>query len=204
VSQRDPHEAPEEFEKTTGSPGFFERRVSLRWVLGGAALLLVIMAAILVTVFLVDRHDDARREAALAVTSSTDVTSPYDFSELPADSRLDIVEDAAFVSIFLPNDEGGTVSYGISSELPSAQALAEAIAGADEVDPDALATTTGTLLDPAADVASISTITFVFADRTTLTFALDLDQGLVAREGQAWQPDGDLHALVEAAIAEGQ
>jgi hypothetical protein len=37
-------------------------------------------------------------------------------------------------------------------------------------------------------------------DRSTVTFVLDLDRGLLGRAGSTLEPAGDLDALVEAAI----
>jgi hypothetical protein len=178
-----------------GKGAFFTRSVSLKWVLLTVGIMVILMAAIVLAVLLVDRsQDNARRAAAVAATSSTGVTSPYDLTELPADTDLDVVEDAAFISIFIPNESGRLTSYGISSVLPAAQALAEAIKHADKVDTESVTSTTeaGTV---------VSTITFVFATRDTLTFSLDMDRGLVARGGRTWRPDGNLRALVEAAVA---
>ena len=160
------------------------------------------MAAIVATVLLVDRsHDNARRAAAIAATSTSGVTSPYDLTELPAGTDLDVVEKAAFVSIFVPNGSGTFTSYGVHSDLPAAQALTKAIQDADEVGADSGASVTGTTT---ADATATSTITFVLPTRETLTFTLDLEQGLVARGGQVWRPKGDLKALVEAATVNPQ
>jgi hypothetical protein len=169
--------------------------VPLKWVLVTAIAIVAVMAAIVVAVLLVDRsRDEERRAAAFAATSTTGVTSPYDLTELPAETDLDVVEDAAFISISVPSESGAPTSYGISSDLPAAQALMEAIKDADEVDPDVAA--------PALGVeASESTVTFVFPTRETLTFVVDLEQGFIARAGTLWQPDGDLEALVAAAVA---
>ena len=64
--------------------------------------------------------------------------------------------------------------------------------------PSSDATATTATADLASD--SAPTMTFVLASRQTLTFTLDLDQGLVSRQGQTWLPQGDLKTLVEAAI----
>jgi hypothetical protein len=184
--------------------GFFKRRVPLRWVVFGGLLLLVVLAAIVVALVLVDRRDDARREAATTDTLGTAAALPLDFTELPADTDLDAVVDASFVSIFIPNESGDPTGYGINSDLPAAKALAEAIKDGEELGPEAAATLTGASDGVSGTGTTVaSTITFVFADNSTITFALDLDRGLVARGEQAWQPDGDLRALVEAAVAGG-
>jgi hypothetical protein len=181
-------------DKATEDRGFLTKTVSLKWVLIGVGALVIVMAAIIVTVLLVDRHrDNDRRAAAAAATSTTEVTSPYDLTEMPVDTNLDVVEDAAFVSIYVPNESGKLTSYGISSGLPAAEALTKAIKRADKVD--------GVVATATAGGADVSTITFVFPTRDTLTFTLDIERGLIARGDQAWRPDGDLAALVKAATA---
>jgi len=180
----------------------FKRRVPLKWALLAFALLLVIMAAIIVTVLLVDRRDDARREAAVAATSTTEFASPYDFTELPADADLGMVKNATFVSVLLIGEDSRPIGYGISSERPAAQVLIEAVRQADEVNPgDRPDVAAGAPAQLDSDDATIPAITFVFADRTTLTFTLDLEHGLITRGERAWRPEGDIQALIDAAIS---
>jgi hypothetical protein len=187
---------------STDKKAFFKRRVQLKWVLVLVAVMLVIMVTIVVVLVLVDRdRDEDRRQAAATTTSSPPVTSPYDFSELPADTDLAALGQVAFVSILAPNDQGDATSYGISSDLPAAQALSEAIRNAAELDSNEAAALTAALAGAmVAGNATPSTITFVFADRGTLTFVLNLDLEIVTRGERAWRPDGDLRALVEAAL----
>jgi hypothetical protein len=178
---------------------FFARSVPLKWVLISALALVVVMAAIVVAVFLVDRsHDNARRAAASAATSTTGVTSPYDLTELPADTDLDVIGSAAFVSIYVPNESGTLTSYGISSDLPAAQAITKAVLEAKEMDAETAASATGATT---GGTTGASTMTFVLPTRETLTFGLNLEQGLIVRGSQTWRPNGDLKALVEAAVA---
>jgi hypothetical protein len=189
-------------ENSSQGQGFFARQMPAKWFFLAVILLVVVMAAIIVTLVLVDRsQDNARREAAAATTSTSGVASPYDLTELPADTELGVTMDASFVSIFVPNKTGRMTSYAISSELPAAQALVMAIRGGDEVDAEAVTTATGATAGGSESAALTSTITFVFPTRDTLTFTLDLDRGLIARGGQSWRPDGDLRALVGTAIA---
>jgi hypothetical protein len=149
------------------------------------------------TVVLVDQNsEDARRAAAIAATSTTGASSPYDLTELPAETDLDAIVDASFLSLLVPNDEGELTSYGINAKLPGAQALAKAIMDAEEVNMTITTTTTGS-----AGTVSGSSIVFVFPSRATLTFSVDLGQGLVARGGKAWRPKGDLKALIKAATS---
>jgi hypothetical protein len=177
-------------------PGFFGRSASRRSLLLMVAALIVVIAVIVVVVVLVDRSNDQSRRAALADdTEATAVTSPYDMTELTGDTNLNVVSKAAFISILVPNDSGTLTSYGVSSDLAAAQALSQAIAGAEEVDAQLAASMTST-----TGAGGASTITFVLASRETLTFTLAIDQGLIARSGKAWRPDGDLTALVQAAI----
>jgi hypothetical protein len=189
-----------------GEQGFLKRRVPMKWVLIGLGAMLVIMVAIVVALVLIDHdRDETRRLAAAAATSSTMVTSPYDFSELAGDTDLDALENAAFVSILIANDLGNPTSYGISSDLPAARALSEAIRNADKLGSDEATAFTAAFADKAAaGDRAVSTITFVFADRGTMTFFLDIDAGVVARGEEVWRADGDLRALVEDALAGNQ
>ena len=107
------------------------------------------------------------------------------------------VKDASFVSIYVPNKAGRLTSYGISSDLPAAQTLSEAIEKAKEVPADVATTLTAAT----GTAGTTSTITFVFEGRKTLTFTLDLDHGLIGREGKVWRPEGDLKTLVANAVA---
>ena len=103
-------------QETVDKQDLLGRRVRLRWVLLGVILAAVVMAVIVVSLLMVDRrHDDERRAAAAAAAAANEVTSPYDFSELPADSDLDDVDHAAFVSVSLADESGQLTSYGISS-----------------------------------------------------------------------------------------
>lgn len=188
--------------------GFFARRISAKWFLLGMLLLVVVMAAVVVTVLLVDRsRDEARRAANDSQETAANVTSPYDFTELPAEADLDAMKDASFVSIFVPNESAKMTSYAINSELPAARALIDAIRNGEEIDAEAAATATSVATagssagDGSGDAALTPTITFVFPSRDILTFELDLERGLISRGGQTWRPDGDLKALVETAIA---
>ena len=193
-------------QETADGQGSVRRSVQLKWVIIALIVAAVVVAVILVSLLLVDRqHDSERRAVDEAAAAVTEVTSPYDFSELPAESDPGDVESASFISILLADDSGQLTSYGIDSDLPAAQALSEAIRTADEVDAAALATST-TVSDTSsgADAAAVSTVTFVFPDRGTLTFDLYLDPGLIARGDRVWRVDGDLKALVAAAVAAGQ
>ena len=194
--------------------------MSRKWIIIIAVLVLDLIIAITVVAFVLDRErDEARRAAAVAATSTTGVSSPYDFTELPDEVDLDVIEDASFLSVLVPNETGELTSYGVSMDLPTAKALADAVRDADEVDAETAATIAGTAstgddrtgtgtagTDPTgAGVAGAgvagAALTFVLPDRETLTFLMDLEQGLIAREGRAWQVDGDLRALVQAATA---
>jgi len=169
--------------------------VSRKWMVIIAVLVIDLIVAVTVVAILVDRNrDEARRAAAIAATSTTGVTSPYDFAELPPDTDLETIETASFVSILIPNAAGKPTSYGVSADLPAAWALIAAIRGAEELDDDAAATV----------ATAGNAITFVLPTRQTVAFALDLEQGLVARGGRAWRPEAELSDLVAAAVAEPQ
>lgn len=175
--------------------GFFSKSVPMRWLLVTVLCLLVIMAIVIVVLVLDNRADDkTRRAEAAATVSTTGAVSPYDLTELPIGADRGVVDDAAFVSIFTPDETGRLTSYGISSGLPIAKRLIEAVKKADEVDPDDAATALG-------GRAAESTITFVLPNRETITFALYLDQGMIARGVEVWKPDGDFVTLVDTAVS---
>jgi hypothetical protein len=163
-------------------------------------LILGLVVAIAVLAIILDRErDEARRASAAAATSTTGVNSPYDFVELPGDTDLDRLEEASLVSILLTSEEGRLTSYGASTVLPAAQALTAAVRDSREVD---AATAEEIAQTGAGDVSEPqATLTFILPNREILTFSADLDRGLVARGGKAWLVDGDLRALVEAAIS---
>jgi hypothetical protein len=170
--------------------------VSRKWVIVIAVVVIDLIIAIAVVAIVLDRERDDARRASSAATSTTDVGSPYDFVELPDDVDLDRIEAASLVSILLADETGKLTSYGVSTGLPAAQALAEAVRGAEEVDAETAVAPGG-----GADSGPQATITFVLPNREILTFLADLDRGLVARGVSAWRIDGDLRALVEAAIS---
>ena len=173
-----------------------ERRRSRIRAIAFAVVSVIVVAAAALTVLLIQQSRDiAPRTAEAAATSTTGVTSPYDLTELPAETNLDLTEDASFVSILVPSDAGVPTSYGISSDLVAAQALSKAIRDAEEVGAEIAAATTE------GGSPTGSTIIFVLPSRDTITFVLDLEQGLVSRGGRVWRPSGDLRALVEAATA---
>lgn len=184
--------------------------MSRKWIVIIAVLVIDLIVAITVVAIVLDRErDEARRAAAIAATSTTGVTSPYDFTELPDETDLDVIEEASFVSILVPDESGDLTSYGVSMELPAAQALSDAVRNAEEADTEIAATTTGpiptgtgaTAPGHATESTADATVTFVLPNRETLTFVMDLDQGFIARAGRVWRIDGDLEALVEAATA---
>jgi hypothetical protein len=172
-----------------------------------AVVVVDLIIAIVVVAIVLDRQRGDARRASAAATSTTGVGSPYDFVELPDDVDLDRIETASLVSILLADEAGKLTSYGMSTGLPAAQALAEAVRGAEEVDAVAAEEITGSgstsVGEPGegVDSGSQATITFVLPNREILTLLAYLDRGLLARGENAWRIDGDLRALVEAAIS---
>ncbi len=162
-------------------------------------ILLAVAAVIVVVVLLVTGGGDETDDTSGPGTDIgiTNITSPYDVHELPADSDLGDVESATLVSISLVTTEGGVAYYGLSSDTEPAQALIKAVADAKELEATEVSTTeAGAEGTPAA----VSTLTFLLPDRGTLTFDLDTGQGTITRNGQAWQVEGDLAALIDAAV----
>ena len=139
-----------------------------------------------------------KRRATGAATSTTGVTSTISLN-CPR-NRPQTIADAAFLSISLLNESGILTSYGVSVNLPAAQDLIDAITTSDEVDPsDAVSTLGSEATQP--DGPPQPTLTFVLPTRETLTFALYVEQGMIAREAEFWRPRGDLAALIAAATA---
>jgi hypothetical protein len=180
------------------------RTTRRRWIALAAVVAVTVVAVVLVV--LLARDDDRTGSQAAADTgAATQVTSPYDFAELPEDSGPAEVESASYVSILLADEAGALTAYGLDAGMPAALALKQAVMNAEEADSDLLAslpTFTSTASGATAQVGS--TLTFVFADRGKLTFDLYVGQGLVGRGGRAWRVEGDLAVLIEAAAAAGQ
>lgn len=180
------------------------RNTPPRRLLTVVVALVVLVAVIVVVVLLVGQsHDEMSRAGIDPGTLTPETTSPYDLTELPLNTNLETIDDTAFVSLLIKNDDGTSTSYGISSNRPAAQALIEAIKKADDISQASVSTTTPSdTID--GDWRERSTITFVLASRDILTFAVDLEHGVISRGDQVWRPDGDLRTLVETAIAEPQ
>jgi hypothetical protein len=149
---------------------------------GIAIAVVVALAVVALTAYLIGRGGDGAASST-TTTQAVVVTSPYDLTEADPDVDLDAVRDAKFASILLDTG-GGVTSYMVASEQPAFEALAKAVAGADETD------------EPIA--ATGSTLAFVMPDRVTVTFDIDTGAGLIGREDRSWRPDGDLAALIAA------
>ena len=156
--------------------------------------ILVILIAVLIAaaILFVIAHEQSRKNAQRAAaddaTSTTTVTSPYDMTEVSGKLAFNILDSTTFISILVPNDEGKLTSYMADASGSAAKALIQAVRGSSEVKPA-----------PAAGGSTASTLTFVLPSRQIVTFTLDLSAGLLYRQGQAWQPKGDLKTLVQAA-----
>jgi hypothetical protein len=152
---------------------------------------LLVIAAVVIVIVLAVRHDSGTKTTQDSDGSATAITSPYDLHELPAGAEPGDVQNASLVSLSLPGDSGTADYYGLSADNPAAKALIQAVSGADEVDAPEVSTTA-------------STLTFLFPDRSTLAFDLYLEQGIIGRGGHFWRVDGDLSALVQAAVSANQ
>ncbi|MFH1834215.1 MAG: hypothetical protein ABH877_04250 [bacterium] len=169
---------------------FKEWGVSKRWMIPlGLGVIVLGLIAVVIVVAAAREPDGDRRPTELVATSTTSLASPYDLTELPAGSDLGLAADATFVSISLVGKNGRLTSYGIDAEKPAARDLIDAVDHATEVDAET------TAVNPSIG----SMLVFVLPTRETLTFALDLERGLVSRSGRVWKPDGDLRALVDSA-----
>ncbi|MHB0981073.1 MAG: hypothetical protein ACYC5Q_13575 [Thermoleophilia bacterium] len=148
--------------------------------IAGGALLVVV---VLITGLLVLRGDGDRAATTTTATAGPTVTSPYDLTEAGEDVDLGSLSGAKFASLLLETPDGLT-SYMVAAGQDAFAALADAVAKATEVQ------------EPAPDATE--SLTFVMPDRVTVTFALDVASGLIAREGTVWRIDGDLDSLVRA------
>jgi hypothetical protein len=124
-----------------------------------------------------------RAPTTTTATAGPAVTSPYDLTEAGEDVDLGSVSGAKFASLLLETPDGLT-SYMVAAGQDTFAALADAVAKATEVQ------------EPAPDATE--SLTFVMPDRVTVTFALDVASGLIAREGTVWRIDGGLDSLVRA------
>ncbi len=146
----------------------------------GVGLLAVV---VLITGLLVLRGDGDGAPTTKTATAGPLVTSPYDLTEAGGDVDLRSLSGAKFASLLLETPDGLT-SYMVAAGQEPFAALAGAVAQAIEVQ------------EPAPDAAE--SLTFVMSDRVTVTFALDVASGLIAREGTVWRMAGDLDPLVRA------
>lgn len=143
----------------------------------------VLLAVVLITGLLVLRGDGDGAPTTRTTTAGPLVTSPYDLTEAGEDFDLVSLSGAKFASLLLETPTGLT-SYMVAAGQEPFATLADAVAKATEVQ------------EPAPDAAE--SLTFVMPDRVTVTFALDVASGLIAREGTVWRIDGDLGSLVRA------
>jgi len=152
------------------------------------AVAAIVVVAVVIAVVVTQAHNGGGGvPGATPGGTHTTVSSPYDMTEAAATADLKIIKGARFVSIDLKAASGKLTSYMLDASLPAMQALETAVLKAKKVD--------------GAVASGGSTITFVTAGRQTVTFDLDVDQGLVGRGGNAWRPSGDLKALVTAATS---
>jgi len=163
------------------------RQLRLLVLLG---VLLVVVAVILVVVAVVGRDDSTVTTQTTQTDDVTLVTSPYDLHELPEGTKPSEVKNATLVSISRPNDTGGTDYYSLSSDTDAAKAIIDAVSKAESV-------------EAAQAEPTETTLTFLFDDRSTLLFEVYLEADIVGRAGEYWLADGDLSALIDAAIAIG-
>jgi hypothetical protein len=151
------------------------------------------------------RYGRSRRSSNGDSGDSTQVTSPYDLHEAPAETGPGDVKRASLVSISLAAKDGSSSYYGLSVDTAAAKALIRAVSRADEVDaPSIVTATTAPGTAPAAPTSAVSTLTFLFPDRSTLAFDLYVEQGIVGRSGHFWRVDGNLATLIEAAVSSRQ
>ena len=161
----------------------------------GIASAVVVLLGVAAAIVLLSSRDNARRAAEPSSLVTPGASgSPYDFTESPDSVDLKVIAESSFVSLLMVDDQGKVTSYGVSAQTPAVKELISAVLASESVDPGAAGASiaTGDWVGP--------TLTFVLPGRQTLTFALDLDTGTLARGERTWRPRGDLRALVEAAV----
>lgn len=192
-------------------------RRTFAWAAAGAFLIL----ALALLVVLVTRGD----EAPVDPTATTGppvpvVTSPYDFTEADEQADFKGFADAKFISLTLET-AGGVKSYLLAHDSAGFATLTSALATARETVVPAPPPGQTTLPEPPGGTTNTGgtektgqatgepggeeigpSLTVVMPDRTTYTFALDLQGDVLVRGGRAWRLTGDLKTLVERATTE--
>jgi hypothetical protein len=175
------------------------------WVAIGLAAGMTVVVAVLLTVLLWPDGEKGRSGSNDGSGDVTQVTSPYDLHEASAETGPSDVKSASLVSISLTAKDGKSNYYGLSANTVAAKALIKAVSGADEVGAaEVVTTTTAPGTAPVSTTSALSSLTFLFPDRSTLAFDLYVEQGIVGRSGHFWRVDGDLVALIEAAVSSRQ
>lgn len=168
----------------------------------GAGALLILAVALLVV--LVTRGGEAPG-GPTATTGSPDpvITSPYEFTEAEAQVDFNRFGDAKFISLTLETPTG-LKSYLLAHDSAGFATMMAALASARETVVPTFPPGQTTLPKPAGAAKEEvgPSLTVVMADRTTYTFALDLEGDVLVRGTQAWKLQGDLTTLVETATTE--
>ena len=162
----------------------------------GAGMVLILAIALLVV--LVTRGGGTPGDSTATSDSPAPVvTSPYDFTEADAPVDFTGFGDAKFISLTLETPSG-LRSYLLAHDSAGFATLVAALAGARETavssSPPGQTTLPQEELGPS--------LTVVMPDRTTYTFALDLEGDAIVRGAQAWRLPDDLKTLVEKTTAE--
>lgn len=185
---------------TDQNPGPSRKERQKRLLVVGA-ILLAVVAVVVVVVLLVGGGDEGdTSDNGATGDSGTDITSPYDVYEMPADTDIGEVQQATLVSIAVMNAGGALDYFGLSSDTEPAQALMQAVADANELDADEVPAAVSEAA-AATPVEEGPSITFLLPDRGTLAFGLYADEGIVTREGRFWLVENDLSALITAAVS---
>jgi hypothetical protein len=192
-------------------------RRTFAWAVAGA---LLILAVALLVVLVTRGHEASGGPTATTGSPGPVVTSPYDFTEADAPVDFNGFADAKFISLTLETP-GGVKSYLLARDSAGFATLISAFATARETVVPGPPPGQTTLPEPAGGTPTSGSsgatgqeaagagdeevgpsLTVVMADRTTYTFALDLEGNVLVRGTQAWRLQGDLKTLVESATAE--
>lgn len=165
---------------------------------------LIIVAGVAAALLIRSGGEEATTTTASAPGPS--VTSPYDFTEATT-GTLDFSAfgDAKFVSLTLETPEGYR-SYLLKRDTERFATLVAALAQAREgpapkSGPLGAAGGSAATSPPTQGTTEelTPTLTVVMPDRTTYTFLVDQQHGLLVHGDRAWKTEEDLHTLLDRA-----
>jgi hypothetical protein len=160
-----------------------DRWLRRRWWIPVVVALAPILLMLVAMTWFIGKDDNASVAETTGATGTT--AAGADFTEVPT-FDLTKVGGAKFASLTMQRGEA-LQSYMFASGQAGFAALAEVVAAAKPA-------------EGALD-ATGATLTFVTKDKGTVTLTLDLAANRFGYGGKTWQPNGDLKAIVDEAVA---